>query len=91
MPNYKFSDGDATDISAYLISSSKPQAGDSAAPSAKPGTGADLAAGPSFYGESFCASCHAVQNAAGNLVGGNLGPELTRIGNKAKPGAGSMA
>ena len=85
MPNYKFSDGDASDISAYLISSSKPQAGDSAAPSAKPGTGADLAAGPSLYGESFCASCHAVQNAAGNLVGGNLGPELTRIGNKAKP------
>ena len=46
---------------------------------------ADPAAGPSLYGESFCASCHAVQNAAGNLVGGDLGPELTRIGNKAKP------
>ncbi|PYX37391.1 MAG: hypothetical protein DMG81_14245, partial [Acidobacteria bacterium] len=42
-------------------------------------------AGASLYGESFCASCHAVQNAAGNLVGGNVGPELTRIGNKAKP------
>jgi mono/diheme cytochrome c family protein len=26
-----------------------------------------------------------VRNAAGNLVGGDLGPELTRIGNKAKP------
>jgi mono/diheme cytochrome c family protein len=26
-----------------------------------------------------------VQNAAGNLVGGDVGPELTRIGNKAKP------
>jgi mono/diheme cytochrome c family protein len=26
-----------------------------------------------------------VQNAAGNLVGGDIGPELTRIGNKAKP------
>jgi mono/diheme cytochrome c family protein len=26
-----------------------------------------------------------VQNAAGNLVGGELGPELTRIGNKARP------
>ena len=85
MPNYKLSDGDASDLSAYLVSSSKPQAGDSAAPSAKPTTAADPAAGPSLYGESFCASCHAVQNAAGNLVGGDLGPELTRIGNKAKP------
>jgi len=85
MPNYKLSDGDPSDLSAYLVSSSKPQAGDSAAPSAKPTTAADPAAGPSLYGESFCASCHAVQNAAGNLVGGDLGPELTRIGNKAKP------
>jgi cytochrome c1 len=85
MPNYKLSDGDASDISAYLVSSSKPQAGDSAAPSAKPTVAADPSAGPSLYGESFCASCHAVQNSAGNLVGGDLGPELTRIGNKAKP------
>ena len=85
MPNYKLSDGDASDLSAYLVSSSKPQAGDSAAPSAKPTAAADPAAGPSLYGESFCVSCHAVQNAAGNLVGGDLGPELTRIGNKAKP------
>ena len=45
----------------------------------------DPTAGASLYGESFCASCHAVQNAAGNLVGGDVGPELTRIGTKAKP------
>jgi cytochrome c1 len=85
MPNYKLNDSDANDISAYLVSSSKAQAGDSAAPSAKPTAAADPAAGPSLYGESFCVSCHAVQNPAGNLVGGDLGPELTRIGNKAKP------
>ena len=35
---------------------------------------ADPSAGPSLYGESFCSSCHAVQNAAGNLVGGDVGP-----------------
>ncbi len=84
MPNYKLSDADASDISAYLMSSSTPRAGDTAAPGFTPAA-ADPAAGPSLYGESFCASCHAVQNAAGNLVGGDLGPELTRIGNKAKP------
>src|SRR6185437_9121404 len=39
----------------------------------------------SLYGQSFCASCHATQNAAGNLTGGDLGPELTAIGTKAKP------
>src|SRR5207244_12488376 len=32
-----------------------------------------------------CASCHTVQNAAGNLVGGKLGPELTRVGSKVQP------
>ena len=42
-------------------------------------------AGTTLYGQSFCASCHAIQNAAGNLVGGNVGPELTGIGTKAKP------
>ncbi len=85
MPNYKLSDADASDISAYLVSTSTPHPGDTAAPSAKPVAAANASAGPSLYGESFCASCHAVQNAAGNLVGGDLGPELTRIGNKAKP------
>jgi len=85
MPNYKLNDEDASDISAYLASSSTPQAGDTLTASAKPSAPADPSAGPSLYGESFCASCHAVQNAAGNIVGGDVGPELTRIGNKAKP------
>ena len=85
MPNFKLSDADASDISAYLMSSSTPHAGDTIASGTKPAAAADPAAGPSLYGESFCASCHAVQNAAGNLVGGDLGPELTRIGNKARP------
>ena len=47
---------------------------------------ADPAAGASLYGESFCASCHAVQNAAGNMVGGDVGPELTRVGNQSEAG-----
>jgi mono/diheme cytochrome c family protein len=85
MPNYKLSDADSSDISAYLMSSSTPREGDTAAATLKTVANADPAAGPSLYGQSFCASCHAVQNAAGNLVGGDVGPELTRIGNKAKP------
>lgn len=83
MPNFKLSDEDARDMSAFLIANSMPVPGDTVALSAKPST--DPAAGTSLYGESFCASCHAVQNAAGNLVGGDVGPELTRVGNKVRP------
>jgi mono/diheme cytochrome c family protein len=83
MPNFQLKDEDARDISAFLIANSTALPGDTLTVSAQKAS--DAAAGASLYGESFCASCHAVQNAAGNLVGGNVGPELTRIGNKAKP------
>ena len=83
MPNFKLSDDDLRDMSAFLIANSTPLPGDTAPVSTK--AAADPAAGASLYGESFCASCHAVQNAAGNMVGGNVGPELTRVGNKVKP------
>lgn len=83
MPNFKLSDDDVRDMSAFLIANSTPLPGDTAPVSTKAAT--DPAAGASLYGESFCASCHAVQNAAGNMVGGNGGPELTRVGSKVKP------
>jgi mono/diheme cytochrome c family protein len=83
MPNFKLSDDDTRDMSAFLIANSAAEPGDTALLAAK--ASSDPAAGASLYGESFCASCHAVQNAAGNLVGGDVGPELTRVGNKVKP------
>jgi len=83
MPNFKLSDDDARDISAFLIANSTALPGDTPALIAP--ASPDAAAGTTLYGESFCASCHAVQNAAGNLVGGNVGPELTRVGTKVKP------
>ncbi len=83
MPNFKFSDDEARDISAFLIANSTSVPGDTLN---LPGKAAsDPAAGGSLYGESFCASCHAVQNAAGNMVGGDVGPELTKVGSKVKP------
>ena len=85
MPNFKLSDADARDISAFLIANSTPVPGDTLPAGAARKTPPDPTAGASLYGESFCASCHAVQNAAGNVVGGDIGPELTRIGNKVKP------
>jgi len=85
MPNYHFSDDDARDISAFILTQSTPLE-----PSLQPvkdeaKAPPDPAAGATLYGQSFCASCHATQNAAGTLVGGNFGPELTGIGTKAKP------
>jgi cytochrome c1 len=86
MPNFLLSDADARDISAFLIADSAPMPGSGPPPApAKAGQSVDPTAGQSLYGESFCASCHAMQNAAGNVVGGNLGPELTGIGSKVKP------
>lgn len=83
MPNFKLSDDDLRDISAFLVANSTPLAGDTLTVSAK--AASDPSAGGSLYGESFCASCHAVQNAAGNMVGGDVGPELTKVGTKVKP------
>ncbi|HTK95780.1 MAG TPA: c-type cytochrome [Terriglobales bacterium] len=83
MPNFGLTDEQARDISAYLIAQSQPLAGDTLTLAAVKSS--DPAAGTSLYGESFCASCHAMQNAAGNMVGGDVGPELTNIGSKAKP------
>ena len=87
MPNYRFSDQEATDIASFLVSqsttseNSRKEVRNVALP-----TGDDaLLAGKSFYGTLFCSSCHAIQNAAGNLVGGDLAPELTRVGNKVNP------
>jgi mono/diheme cytochrome c family protein len=84
MPNFQLSDPDARDISAFLISQSTPYSGSPAAESPH-AAATDSQAGASVYGESFCASCHATVNAAGLVVGGNVGPELTRIGSKVKP------
>ena len=87
MPNFQLSDADAADISAFLIAQSTPLEGATsrdAAGTGSSGDAEDAQAGASAYGESFCASCHAIQNAAGLLVGGDIGPELTRVGTKVK-------
>ena len=87
MPNFQLSDQDAADISSFLIAQSTPSPAKSAATSNVPAPAAssDATAAATLYGASFCSSCHAVQNAAGNLVGGDFGPELSRIGSKANP------
>jgi cytochrome c1 len=89
MPNFQLADEDAADISAFLIANSSIASlkvvPTSLEEARKVEDNADLqTSAASLYGESFCASCHAVQNAAGNLVGGDVGPELTKVGSKVK-------
>ncbi len=81
MPNFGLSDADARDVSAFVISQSSPG---SIAPAVATND-AGAAAGAELYGESFCASCHAMQNAAGKITGGDLAPDLTRVGSKVRP------
>jgi len=87
MPNFQLNDQDAADISTFLIAQSTPSPAmkNVVLSNASSQAPADPTAAATLYGSSFCSSCHAVQNEAGNLVGGNFGPELTRIGNKVNP------
>lgn len=86
MPNFQLSDDDARDISAFLMAQSTPLQPQPTAPAVvAPAAGAAATDGATLYGESFCASCHAMQNAAGLMVGGTVGPELTNVGTKVKP------
>lgn len=89
MPDFQFNDQQAADIASFLIAQSTPSAAqmDQADDPEQGQPGATTPEqGASFYGASFCSSCHAIQNTAGNLVGGDFGPELTRIGNKVNSG-----
>src|SRR5260370_35896189 len=90
MPNLQRNDQQAADVASFLMAESTPSrsapAGDPLEPTLLPVTidasSSGKEEGASLYGSSFCATCHAAQNAAGNVVGGDLGPELTGIGGK---------
>jgi len=82
MPNFELSEDDARDISAFIVSQSTQPREASHQP---PPADTAVQQGSDLYRESYCASCHAMQNAAGVAVGGDLGPELTRVGSKVKP------
>jgi len=85
MPNFRFSDQEATDIANFLIAQSNASVNSQApapAPFALPSAEQAAVDGPGLYGMLFCASCHATQNSKGALLGGELAPEITRVGSK---------
>ena len=87
MPNFRFSDQEATDIANFLISQSTPSENSKVVLASVSLPTPEQAAvdGPGLYGQLFCVSCHAIQNSRGTLLGGDLAPELTRVGNKVNP------
>lgn len=88
MPNFRFNDQEAIDIANFLFDQSTPSENSKMQLPEKfslPSPEQAAVDGPGLYGQLFCASCHATQNSKGNLIGGDLAPELTRVGNKVKP------
>ena len=88
MPNFRFDDQQATDIANFLISQSTASVNSLAAPPTNvplPSEAVAAVDGAGLYGTLFCVSCHATQNSRGNLMGGELAPELTRVGSKVNP------
>jgi len=84
MPNFKLSDNDARDVSAFLIANSTPQPGDTATLSAK--ASSDPAAGATLYGESFLRLMPRGAKCSGQSGRRRRGPELTRVGKQGKTG-----
>src|SRR5260370_9912865 len=88
MPNFRFTARPAADLASFRMAQSTASENSRAdlggnKPSGQPA--ADAQASASLYGTLFCASCHAIQNQAGNLVGGDLAPELSKAGTKVNP------
>jgi mono/diheme cytochrome c family protein len=92
MPKFQLSDLELRALSAYLSVqrpksvgpySGNPRAG---AVTAKGGDAADR--GQTRFNQMFCITCHALAVDRGGettLIGGDIGPELTKVGSKVRP------
>ena len=77
MPRYSLNRGAIQALAAYLMTFRDPAIDSSPEPKG------DHDAGNSIYRESQCIVCHVTkEDSQGNPVGGNIGPDLRKIGNK---------
>lgn len=92
MPKFQLSDGELRALSAYLsVQRAKPVASYRFSPhviavAAKNGDVADQ--GKIRFDQMFCVTCHSLAVDRGGetaLIGGDIGPELTKVGSKVKP------
>ncbi len=89
MPKFRFKKGEVRDLSAFLSSLDTPLAESSKIdPSVKadwPNRSAMLSYGKLRFRQMFCTDCHAltvVRAGQTELIGGDMGPELTKVGSK---------
>lgn len=77
MPNFRLTDDEAEDLADYLMSLEPVQPAEESLAGA---THSSSARGEELYRESGCQACHALKG-----VGGRVGPDLTRLGERLKP------
>ncbi len=92
MPRFRFKKGEVRDLSAFLSSLNSPLAEsskiDPAVVAAWPNRAALLSYGQLRFRQMFCTDCHAlavVRLGQTELIGGDMGPELTKVGSKVNP------
>ena len=88
MPKFQLSDLELRALSAYLSAqrTKRPEAMRISTVIAKTGDAADQ--GKMRFNQMFCVTCHAIAVERGGetkLIGGDIGPELTKVGSKVKP------
>jgi mono/diheme cytochrome c family protein len=87
MPKFQLSDMELRALSAYLSTQhAKPLGAHKL--NASRGGGDAAEQGQITFNQLFCVTCHALAVDRGGettLIGGNIGPELTKVGSKVKP------
>jgi mono/diheme cytochrome c family protein len=92
MPKFDLSDAELRALSAYLsVQRVKPIAPSRISLSVVGSHGKDQAAiddGQTRFNQMFCVTCHSIAVDRGGeikIIGGDIGPELTKVGSKVKP------
>jgi len=88
MPKFDLSDVELSALSAYLSAQHAKRLEPSRISTAVSKSGDAAEQGKTRYNQMFCGTCHAIAVERGGetkLIGGDIGPELTKVGSKVKP------
>jgi cbb3-type cytochrome oxidase cytochrome c subunit len=88
MPKFQLSDLELRALSAYLSVQRARKLAPSRISVAIAKTGVAAEQGHTRFNQMFCVTCHAIAVDRGGetkLIGGDIGPELTKVGSKVKP------
>jgi mono/diheme cytochrome c family protein len=88
MPKFDLNDVELRALSAYLSAQQAKRTEPSRISTAVAKSGDAAEQGKTRYNQMFCGTCHAIAVERGGetkLIGGDIGPELTKVGSKVKP------